>query len=296
MDNSPFFSVIIPTYKRRACLRNCLEAISQTSYHKDRFEVIVVDDSNDQGITYFLSPFYERLHLLILSQKNTGPAAARNKGSRHARGKYLVFTDDDCVPASNWLNTLAQRFLKTPDCAIAGKTVNALTSNLYSTASQHIIDYLYAYYNIDPDYAQFAVSSNFALPAEGFDAVGGFDINFTLPAGEDRDLCARWQDHGFRIIYAPEVIVRHYHALFLNSFLKQHFNYGRGAYCFHQKRSERICNDKGLKSLRFYVNLLSYPLSKPLFRNRLLIVMLLALSQISICAGYLMEKMNQNKE
>jgi len=296
MDNSPFFSVIIPTYKRRACLRNCLEAISQTSYHKDRFEVIVVDDSNDQGITYFLSPFHERLHLLILSQKNAGPAAARNKGRKHARGKYLVFTDDDCVPASNWLNTLAQRFLKTPDCAIAGKTVNALTSNLYSTASHHIIDYLYAYYNIDPDYTQFAVSSNFALPVEGFDAIGGFDINFTRPAGEDRDLCARWRDHGFRIIYAPEVIVRHYHALFLNSFLKQHFNYGRGAYCFHQKRSERTWNDKGLNSLRFYINLLSYPLSKPLFRNRLLIVMLLALSQISICAGYLMEKMNQNKK
>jgi len=292
---NPFFSVVIPTYQRKASLWNCLEAVSQLSYPKDRFEVIVVDDSNDRGIKDFLSPFYDRFHLLVLSQKNAGPAAARNKGRGHASGRYLVFTDDDCMPDTGWLDALAQRFLKTPDCAIAGKTVNALTSNLYSIASHIIIDYLYTHYNMNSDDARYAVSSNLALPAEGFDTIGGFDMSFNRPGGEDRDLCARWLDHGFRIVYAPEVIVHHYHALSLKSFLKQHFNYGRGAYFFHQKRSELIPGSKKMESLRFYINLISYPLSQPLFRNRLLLVMLLALSQVSIFEGYLIEKADQKK-
>jgi len=288
-----FFSVIIPTYKRKASLWNCLEAIAQLSYPKDRFEVIVVDDSNNHGITSFLLPFYDQLQLVVLSQKNAGPAAARNNGARNARGRYLVFTDDDCAPASNWLNAFAHRLLQTPDCTITGRTVNALKGNLYSETSQLIIDYLYAFHNIDPDDAHFAVSSNIAIPAEGFDAIGGFDISFILPAGEDRNFCAKWREYGFRMIYAPEAIVRHYHSLSFNSFLKQQSNYGRGAYCFHQKRSRRTLDSKRIESLSFYTNLLIYPLSQPLPGNKLLLVMLLILSQASIFAGYLMEKANQ---
>jgi GT2 family glycosyltransferase len=293
---NPFFSVIIPTYKRKARLWNCLEAISQLSYPKDRFEVIVVDDSNDHGMTSFLLPFYDQLQLVVLSQKNAGPAAARNKGRKHARGEYLIFTDDDCVPALDWLNAFAQCVLKTPNCAITGKTVNALTGNLYSTASQLMIDYFYDYYNFNSGDAKFAVSSNLAMPAEGFDAIGGFDIMFTRPAGEDRDLCARWREHGFRIIYAPEVIVWHHHTLSISSFLKQHVNYGCGAYSFHQKRSGHNFNYNKLESLKFYINLLSYPLSQPLGKNRFGLVFLLALSQVSTCAGYLIEEIRSKEK
>jgi GT2 family glycosyltransferase len=277
-------------------LEDCLKAISQLSYPKNQFEVIVVDDSDDRGITQFVSPFYDQFNLIVLSQRNAGPAAARNKGGRHARGRYLVFTDDDCIPSTDWLDALAQRLLKTPECAIAGKTVNALTSNPYSTASQIIIDYLYAHYNMNTDHAKYAVSSNLALPAEGFDVIGGFNTDFTRPGGEDRDLCARWLDQGLRIVYAPEVIVHHYHDLSLKSFLNQHLNYGRGAYFYHQKRSELIPDSERMESLRFYINLISYPLTQLMLRKRLWLVILLALSQVSILAGYLLEKIKRNKE
>ena len=71
---TPFFSVIIPTYRRRANLVGCLKAISQLSYPKSQFEVIVVDDSDDRGITQFVSPFYAQFNLIVLSQRNAGPA------------------------------------------------------------------------------------------------------------------------------------------------------------------------------------------------------------------------------
>ncbi len=47
MKNSlPFFSIIIPTYNRPDRLKACLQAIACSSYARDRFEVIVVDDGS----------------------------------------------------------------------------------------------------------------------------------------------------------------------------------------------------------------------------------------------------------
>lgn len=270
----------------------CLEAISRLSYPRDRFEVIVVDDSNDNEISDYLSPFAELFNIHVLSQKNAGPAAARNRGRRNANGEYLAFTDDDCMPEPDWLDAFAQRILKMPDCALAGKIINDIKGNLFSTASQIIIDYLYGCYN-NSDHAQYAVTSNLAMPVEGFNAIGGFDMNFIMPGGEDRDLCARWVDHGFRIIYEPEAVVRHRHSLSLRGFLRQHYNYGRGAFFFHQKRAEFNPDVKTMESFMFYVNLITYPIFRGAHKKRSALVILLALSQVSILAGYIAGRMKK---
>jgi hypothetical protein len=68
---------------------------------------------------------------------------------QRAKGQFLAFTDDDCRPAADWLQALAQRFATAPDHAVGGRTVNALTNNPYTTASQLIVDFVYAYYNAD---------------------------------------------------------------------------------------------------------------------------------------------------
>lgn len=288
--NSPFFSLIIPTYRRRKSLKCCMEALSESTYPKERFEVIVVDDDNDSSMADFLSPFNDKLQLLIISQYQAGPAAARNMGREHSRGKYLLFTDDDCRPTPKWLESMAECITKEPDCAVIGRTINKLTDNIYSATTQYIIDYLFEYYNSDPEDSHFATSNNLALPVSHFDKIGGFDASFTYAAGEDRDLCDRWRHHGLRIIYTPEALVHHYHALSLYSFLKQHFNYGGSAFLFHKKRVARKSGDKRLESAKFYIRLLAYPLSSPFSRKSIITVMLLALSQAATAAGYFTEK------
>lgn len=223
VQEQPFFSVIIPTFNRLEQLDICLQSFKILDYPRDRFEVIVVDDGSEMPIEPVVAPFRAQFALTLFTQPNAGPARARNTGAARARGKFLVFTDDDCAPVSDWLKTLTARFAKAPDCLIGGRTLNALPSNLYSTASQVLIDYLYMYYNIRSSRSSFFASNNLALPADRFHALGGFDTTFPLAAGEDREFCDRWLHHGYEMIYAPEALVYYAHKLTLPKFWRQHF-------------------------------------------------------------------------
>ncbi|MBI3300779.1 MAG: glycosyltransferase [Deltaproteobacteria bacterium] len=251
-DTCPEFSIIIPTYARPGQLATCLRALSLLDYSRDRFEVIVVDDGSETPLDAVVVPFRDQLAVTLLRQPHVGPAAARNTGAAQARGEFLAFTDDDCVPASDWLRRLATRFALTPDRLIGGWTRNALPDNPYAVASQVIVDLVYAYYNAHPDHARFFASNNLALPVERFRALSGFDATFIT--SEDREFCDRWRYHGFPMTYAPEAVVFHAHALTLRTFCRQHFHYGRGAFRFHQARARRG-SGRLRQELSFYAHL-----------------------------------------
>ena len=128
----PFFSVVIPTYNRPERLANCLEAISQLDYPRDRFEVIVVDDGSKIPLDSVVEPLQQKipeLQLKLIRQENAGPAAARNRGAAEAQGEFLAFTDDDCQPTTDWLIHFAAGFETAPEAMLGGKTINALSQN-----------------------------------------------------------------------------------------------------------------------------------------------------------------------
>jgi len=230
ITDAPIFSIVIPTYNRPAQLAVCLQACARLDYPRDRFEVIVVDDGGVVPLDEVVHQFHGVLTLKLLRQENAGPAAARNSGASEARGEFLAFTDDDCSPAPEWLHALAAQCVASPDCAVGGQTRNALTHNLYSTASQLLISYLFSYYNAVPHAARFFPSCNLAFPSKRFRAIGSFDVTYPRAAGEDRELCDRWLHHGYRMIYVAEAVVYHAHDLTFRAFLRQHFHYGQGAF------------------------------------------------------------------
>ena len=73
-------SVVVPTCGRRELLERCLDALERQSLERGRYEVIVIED-----------------------RERRGPAWARNQGWRRSRAPVVAFTDDDCVPAPDWL-------------------------------------------------------------------------------------------------------------------------------------------------------------------------------------------------
>ncbi len=286
----PLFSIIVPTYRRPAQLAACLRAMARMDYPRGGFEVIVVDDGGQTIPEALIASFKDRLDVTVLAQEHAGPAAARNTGAAKATGQFLAFTDDDCLPAPDWLQALALCFERVPERAIGGRTVNALPGNPYSTASQILIDYLYSYYNADPDQARFFASNNLALPAERFRAIGSFDGAWQRAAAEDRELCDRWLQQGLQMTYAQEVIVYHEHALTLRTFLRQHFSYGRGAFWFHRIRSRRGMGPVKVEPVRFYRNLLLYPFAQKHGRRAPLLTGLMLVSQIANAAGFFWER------
>jgi len=283
------FSIIIPTHDRPRELAVCLAALASLAYPRSHFEVIVIDDGSRTSVEPVTSAFRNRLDLTLLTQPNAGPAAARNNGAARARGRFLAFTDDDCAPAPDWLLKLAERFEVTPDLLIGGRTINALTDNVYSTASQTIISYLYEYYDADGDNAHFLASNNIAVPTARFRTLDGFDEGYPRAAAEDRDLCVRWRHRGYGMIYAPEAIVYHRHLLGFVTFWRQHFGYGRGAYQFHRRRSLHHGESLRLEPLSFYFGLIRYPFLKDISCWPILEAILLVLSQVGNACGFLYE-------
>jgi len=283
------FSIVIPTYNRPDRLETCLESLVQLEYSSNHFEVIVVDDGSPVVLEPVVEPFRGPLELRLHRQESAGPAAARNAGARQAQGRFLVFTDDDCRPASNWLTALAAQFEKTPTHLLGGKTVNALPQNPFSTASQLLVCYLYEYQNGDDHQARFFTSNNIALSADRFHEVGGFDTTFTRAAAEDREFCNRWLHRGGSMTHVPEAVVRHAHSLDLTGFWGQHFDYGRGAFHFHEMRSQRGQDSIAPEPLSFYWNLLRYPFSQYAGFWALVQLLLIGVSQVANTVGFFYE-------
>lgn len=286
----PFFSIVIPTYNRPEQLAVCLQACARLDYPRDRFEVIVVDDGGAIPLDPVVARFQGALTLKLLRQKNAGPAAARNTGVAEAIGEFLAFTDDDCAPAPDWLRALAAKTTAFPGSAVGGRTVNALTDNLCSTASQALISYLNEYYNRVPQDARFFPSNNLAFPRDLFLAAGGFDSAYPRAAAEDRELCDRWLHQGLRMIYAPEAVVYHAHDLTFRTFLRQHFHYGRGAFCFHRIRAQRGQGRITVEPPTFYIKMLRYPFAGESGVRASIVMVLLGLAQLANATGFFWER------
>lgn len=288
MNQSPLtFSIIIPTYNRPERLKTCLDSLISLNYPRDHFQVIVVDDGSKEPLDIIVKPYQNRLNLSLIRQTNAGPAKARNTGASVAKGDYLAFTDDDCTLDQNWLSALENGFSKTSNALLGGKTINALPDNLYSSASQLLIDYLYDYYNQKSLQPTFFASNNFALSRDLFEKVGQFDVTFPLAAGEDREFCDRWLFSGYSLQYVPEAIIYHSHYLSLSRFWRQHYNYGCGAYYFHQIRSQRNQTSLKVEPFKFYWKLLTYSSStsyRP--QSKLLLSSLLFISQVANIFGF----------
>ena len=284
----PFFSIVIPTYARPRQLASCLQSLAELDYPHGRFEVIVVDDGGPVKLEGVVASMRDEIDVTLLTRTHAGPAAARNAGAERARGEFLAFIDDDCRLHAEFLKVLAERFALHPQHAIGGRTLNALPDNLYSRASQLLVDFVYSYYNRNPNQARFFASNNLAVPKDRFLAMGGFDTCFVTAAGEDREFCDRWLTAGHRIFYAPGVVVHHAHPLTFRSFWRQHFSYGRGAFRFHRTRALR---QSGCfrPDLKFYLGLLRCPFLRLQGLKALSVGALMVLSQVASTVGYLWE-------
>jgi GT2 family glycosyltransferase len=280
----PLFSIIVPTCNRPRELRACLDALARLDYPESCFEVIVVDDGSEPALD---ATTFNGLNGRVtwLRQPNAGPAAARNTGADKAQGRYVAFTDDDCLPAPGWLNGFARGFQQAPQSLLGGCTTNGLPGNIYSTTSQVIVDAARAYFAATNSTFQFFASNNMALPTDLFRKMGGFDVSFQT--SEDRDFCDRWVREGYRLLHTRDAAIRHCHQLTLAGFWRQHFGYGKGASDFHRARARRGAGPFR-PELSFYRSVLRYSFAHD--ERRLLLTMLLFLWQVANTAGFLWQR------
>src|SRR4051794_25678318 len=105
-ESAPHISVVVPTYRRPELLKRCLTALAAQSLPPSAFEVVIADDEPSEETRKLVERWSESSDCIIRYvpvRGPHGPAAARNVGWHAARGEIIAFTDDDCIPQSQWL-------------------------------------------------------------------------------------------------------------------------------------------------------------------------------------------------
>ena len=243
MTESLHVTVIIPTYNRPSLLQRTLSAVLDQTY--DRYEVVVVDDGSDSEQREFLEAFAGRNQKLrVIFQENQGPAAARNRGWETATGDVVAFTDDDCLPPTNWIERLVQGYQEHPEVAGVGSWIGPLESEIEGNVfARHHAFKNRQIYQI-PNHpvkggADLHVGGTGSMSYRRFvyDEFGGFDEGFPLAAGEDADLQSRVTNAGYELLFVP-VKVDHIQEYSLRQFIDESVRRGRGLQHYNEKHGE----------------------------------------------------------
>jgi glycosyltransferase involved in cell wall biosynthesis len=271
----PRISVVVPTRDRPESLRRCLDALA-TQTVLDELEVIVIDDGSAAAAE--IEDVVEgHPSALLIRQRHSGPASARNLGAANSRGEFVCFTDDDCEPSPAWAEHLVRAIESGADAA-AGRTLNGDPGSALAAASELIAGAPALLNRPSPGELTFAPSNNLACRAEILSEVP-FDERYPVAAGEDRDWCRRLLAKGYVLRSEPAALLVHRPEPTLRGFLRQQVRYGRGAFWFRRRGLER----QPLESPHFYLMLL-----RSSFRQGLRTGVLVTVAQAATAVGFLL--------
>ncbi|PKK91756.1 MAG: hypothetical protein CVV64_03580 [Candidatus Wallbacteria bacterium HGW-Wallbacteria-1] len=213
-------SVVVPVYNNGHSIRPLLESLLNQNF-TGSWEIIVADDGSSDDTADFARSF-KGVRVVCIS--HAGPAAARNAGARTARGKVILFTDSDCVPASDWLRLLSAPLLSGRAQAAKGRYLTR-QKGFIARLVQVEFEERYALLS-RVSFIDFVDTYSMAVLAELFHQLGGFDETFTRPDNEDVDFSWRLSSAGAKMVYVDEAIVFHHHPSSLVSYMRTKF--GRG--------------------------------------------------------------------
>ncbi len=204
---TPEVSVVIPTYRRPALLRRCLEGVLAQRLPAGAYEVVVVDDGHDDATLDAVDALAATLPdgpalRYLRPSRGRGPAVARNAGWRAARGAVVAFTDDDTVPQPDWLSAGSRALAAHPDWSgLCGRVVVPLAPPQPRRPTDHEL------MTLGLETAEFVTANAFVRRAALL-RVDGFDERFTRAWREDSDLQFRLLQLG-AVGRADDAVVLH---------------------------------------------------------------------------------------
>lgn len=192
----PLISVIIPTCHRNDLLAKCLDRLAPgvQTLPPEQYEVIVTDDGSRSTAEQMVRESYPWARWVAGPRR--GPAANRNHGARAAKGEWLAFTDDDCLPSREWLAALTIAII--PGIEVyEGKTT--CEAGVHSPMEQAPINL----------HGGWLWSCNMMVHKDVFQNLGGFDERFPHPHMEDTDLRERIKVAKYLFLFVEEAVVDH---------------------------------------------------------------------------------------
>ncbi|MEM7692434.1 MAG: glycosyltransferase, partial [Pseudomonadota bacterium] len=239
----PQVSIIIPVYNDYRVTMNCLQSVLQHTSNV-AYEVILADD-NSSDLTATISDRVSGIRV-VRSATNLRFLRNCNRAAEHARGRVLVFLNNDTAVTEGWLVRLLEPF-EDPTVGTAGPKLLFADGSLQEAGGivwEDASGWNFgrgddpekpAYcYRKEVDYVSGAC---LAVRTELWKELAGFDERFAPAYYEDADLCFAARERGYRCIYQPESVVFHFEGVSngtdLSSGIKQ-----------HQVTNQRVFRDK----------------------------------------------------
>lgn len=121
--SAPALTVAICTWNRAALLRQTLERMTALVVPAGGWELVVVNNNCTDDTDAVLADYAARLPIVRVAEPVPGLSNARNAAVRTARGRHLVWTDDDVLVSAGWLAAYAEAFAGWPDAVVFGGPV-----------------------------------------------------------------------------------------------------------------------------------------------------------------------------
>lgn len=192
-------SVIIPTCNRNDLLALCLDHLdpSMQTLNFDQYEVIITDDGKNQQAKQLIKEIYPWAKWVAGPQK--GPAANRNYGAKNAKGEWLIFIDDDCLPVKQILEVYHHALLNYQHILVFEGCIKA-DREQRSLAEESPVN----------ETGGYLWSCNFMINKQLFlNDLYGFDEKFPYAAMEDVDLDYRINQNNIKKFFLKDALVIH---------------------------------------------------------------------------------------
>jgi GT2 family glycosyltransferase len=233
LPHNPRVSVVVCAYNAERTMEPCLASLRELNYPD--YEVIVVNDGSTDRTLEIAERFpYAR----IISQPNKGLSVARNVGAEAATGEIVAYTDSDCVADPDWLTYLVATMERKQLVACGGPNFPPPEDKLVPSAvavspggPTHVL--------LTDETAEHIAGCNMAFRRDALLALGGFDPTYRA-AGDDVDICWRFQDAGHTIGFSPAAIVWHFRRNTVGAYLGQQRGYGKAEALVYAKHPFRF--------------------------------------------------------
>jgi len=220
----PRVSLVVPVKNEARRIEQALAALRAQTLPP--VEVLVVDGHSLDGTADLARSCGAR----VFFEEYGTRAGACQVGVQNAVGDLIAFTDADCVPAANWLETLAAN-LEDGVVGVGGRIVNE-GDTFWQRAVDGALDTLVGSANSvqgrmfrERRFVTSISGSNSLYRRADLLAIGGFRTD--LVTTEDTELNRRLLERG-RLLYVPDAVVRHRHGRGLRDFARRMFQYGFG--------------------------------------------------------------------
>lgn len=256
-------SVIVCTYNRAGSLRDTLGALhAQHAAASRHWEVVVVDNNSADHTREVVESMQREWPLLRYEfEARQGLAHARNHGIRSARGEVLLFTDDDVLPESGWLEATLEGLAKYQADACGGYIAPIWETPPPAWLTERFHGFLAVRSERDDDYpiesaSQAPFGANMAMKKAVFDQAGLFDTRRgrkgnTLASGEDGEMFERILAAGLKAVFLGQSRVHHKVESF--RLTKRYFRRWRFQTSRNIAQSRGLAGERRLFNIPYYV-------------------------------------------